>query len=126
VTHETLDQIKLVQHKLIAKKLRENPETVLDFARRNLRQYIGRRRPAPATSLWREWLTLLEQNSIDRIVAVMTAKTDKAAELRQASPFAGALTSEEIARTIHREKERARVRCQSSYLVKCFALIEPE
>jgi hypothetical protein len=110
MTHETLDQIKLAQHKLIAKKLRENPETILGLARRNLRRYIGRRRPAPATSLWREWLTLLEQNSIDRIVAVMTAKTDKAAELRQASPFAGALTQEEIDGTIQREKERARTR----------------
>ena len=46
----------------------------------------------------------------DRIVAVMTAKTETAAELRQASPFAGALTQKEIARTIHREKERARTR----------------
>jgi len=59
------------------------------------------------TSLWREWLTLLEQNQIDRIVTVMTAKTEKAAELRQASPFAGVLGPEEIAATIQREKERA-------------------
>jgi hypothetical protein len=99
VTHETLDQIKLAQHKLIAKKLRENPEAILALAQRNLQRYIGNR-PAPATSLWREWQTLLEENSIDRIVAVMTAKTEKAAELRQASPFAGALSAEEIARTI--------------------------
>jgi hypothetical protein len=110
MTHETIDQIQLTQHKLIAKKLRENPEAVLGLARRNLRRYIARRRPAPATDLWREWLTLLEQNSIDRIVAVMTAKTEKATELRQASPFAGALTAAEIARTIQREKERARTR----------------
>jgi hypothetical protein len=100
-----------IHNKLIAKKLRENPEAVLGLARRNLRRYIGRRRPAPATSLWREWLTLLEQNSIDRIVAVMTAKTQKATELQQASPFAGALTHEEIAGTIQRQKERARTRC---------------
>ena len=93
MTHETLDQIKLAQHKPIAKKLRENPETILALARRNLQRYIGER-PAPATSLWREWRTLLEENSIDRIVAVMTAKTQKAAELRQASVFAGALTQE--------------------------------
>jgi hypothetical protein len=111
VTHETLDQIKLAQHRLIAKKLRENPEAVLGLARRNLRRYLNRRRPAPATSLWREWLTLLEQNSIEHIIAVMTAKTQKATELRQASPFAGAFSQEEIARTIQREKERARVRC---------------
>ena len=83
MTHETLDQIKLAQHRLIAKKLRENPEAVLGLARRNLRRYIGRR-PAPATYLWREWRTILEQDSIDRIVAVMTAKTQKATELRQA------------------------------------------
>lgn len=76
VTHETLNQIKLAQHKPIAKKLRENPETILALARRNLQRYIGDR-PAPATSLWREWRTLLEENSIDRIVAVMTAKTQK-------------------------------------------------
>ena len=109
MTHETLDQIKLAQHKLIAKKLQENPEAILALARRNLRRYIDRR-PAPAAFLWREWRTLLDQNSIDRIVAVMTAKTQKAAELRQASPFAGALTREEIARTIQREKERDRTR----------------
>jgi len=102
-----LDQIQLAQHKLIAKKLQENPETILALAQRNLRRYIGNR-PAPATSLWREWRTLLEENSIDRIVAVMTAKTQKATELRQASPFAGALTQDEIAGTIHREKKRAR------------------
>jgi hypothetical protein len=109
VTHEALDQIKLAQHKLIAKKLQENPEVIIALARRNLRRYIGRR-PAPATSLWREWRTLLEEDSIDRIVAVMTAKTQKATELRQASPFAGALSAGEIARTIQREKERARTR----------------
>jgi hypothetical protein len=48
MTHETLDQIKLTQHKLIAKKLRENPEAVLGLTRRNLRRYIGggrRQRP---------------------------------------------------------------------------------
>lgn len=104
MTHEMLDQIKLAQHKLIAKKLRENPEPIVALARRNLRRYIARR-PAPASYLWREWLALLEQNSVDRVVAVMTAKTEKATELRQASPFAGALTQEEIAGTIQREKE---------------------
>jgi hypothetical protein len=41
----------------------------------------------------------------------MTVKTQKATELRQASPFAGALSQEEIARTIQREKEGARTRC---------------
>ena len=101
------DQIKLAQHKLIAKKLQENPEAILALALGNLRRYIDGR-PAPASSLWREWQTLLEENSIDRIVSVMTAKTQKATELRQASPFAGALSAEEVGRTIHREKERAR------------------
>ena len=110
MTHEILDQIKLAQHRLIAKKLRQNPEPIIALAHRNLRRYIARR-PAPATYLWKEWLALLDQNSVDRIIAVMTAKTQKATELRQASPFAGALSPEEIARTIQREKERARARC---------------
>jgi hypothetical protein len=35
VTHETLDQIQLAQHKLIAKKLQENPEAILALARRH-------------------------------------------------------------------------------------------
>jgi hypothetical protein len=109
VTHETLDQISLAQHKLIAKKLRENPEAIIALARRNLKRYI-KCRPAPASYLWREWRAILEQNSVDRIIAVMTAKTAKATELRQASPFAGVLTSDEIAGTIQREKERARAR----------------
>jgi hypothetical protein len=74
VTHETLDQIKLAQHRLIAKKPQENPEAILALALRNLRRYIDGR-PAPATSLWREWLALIEQNSVPRIIIVMTAKT---------------------------------------------------
>jgi hypothetical protein len=109
VRHEILDQIKLAQHRLIAKKLQENPERILSLARRNLHRFI-KGRSAPATSLWLEWRSILEQDSIDRIVAVMMAKTQKATELRQASPFAGALSQEEIARTIQREKERARAR----------------
>lgn len=109
MTHETLDQIKLAQHKLIAKKLQENPERILALARRNLQRYI-KGRPATATYLWREWRTILEQNSVDRIIAVITAKTQKATELRQASPFAGALSPEEIASSIQREKKRARTR----------------
>ena len=109
VTHETLDQVQLAQHNLIAQKLRENPDTILALAQRNLERYIANR-PTPATFLWRQWRTLLEENSIDHIVAVMTAKTQKATELRQASPFAGALTHDEIATTIQREKERARAR----------------
>lgn len=109
MTHETLDQIKLAQHKLIAKKLQENPERnsclgAAQFAA------VYQRSASIATYLWREWRTILEQNSVDRIIAVMTAKTQKTTELRQASPFAGALSPEEIARTIQREKERARAR----------------
>jgi hypothetical protein len=38
----------------------------------------------------------------------MTAKTQKAIDHRQSSPFSGVLSPEEIARTIQREKERAR------------------
>ena len=86
MTHETLDQIKLAQHRLIAKKLREKPEAVLGLARRNLLRYIGRRRPAPATSLWREWLTLLEQNSIDRIVTVLIPAFRRGFLISAASP----------------------------------------
>ena len=104
-----LDQIGLAQHKLIAEKLQENPEAILALARRNLQRCI-RYRLAPATYLWREWRAILEQKSVDCIIAVMTAKTQKATELRQASPFSGALSPEEIARTIQREKERARTR----------------
>lgn len=59
MTHETLDQVKLAQQKLIAKKLQENPERILALARRNLQRYI-KGRPATATYLWRERRTILE------------------------------------------------------------------
>jgi hypothetical protein len=109
VAHEMLNQIRLAQHELIARKLQENPEAILALAWRNLQRYIGHRL-APAACLWHDWRALLEQGSIDRIVAVMTAKTQKATELRQASPFAGVLSPEEIAGTIQREKQRAQTR----------------
>ena len=46
MTHQTLDQINLAQHKLIAKKLQANPEAILALALRNLQRYIkGHPRP---------------------------------------------------------------------------------
>ena len=40
MTHETLDQIKLAQHKLIEKKLQENPERDFRLSFSNLRNCI--------------------------------------------------------------------------------------
>jgi hypothetical protein len=67
VTPEMLDQIRLAQHHLIAKKLLQDPEATLALAQRDLQRDIGQRL-APATYLWCEWRMILEQSSIDRIV----------------------------------------------------------
>jgi excisionase family DNA binding protein len=91
----TRDQLRsLWLSHAVAGRLVENPEKVLERARRNLQGMVASSARG-ATRIWlREWALLLE-GPIENVLEVLTSRTPRARELRQNSPFAGVLTDAE-------------------------------
>ena len=82
----------LAVHRAIAKRLREDPERLLERASRNLELMI-QKHPGAVTRL-SEWKRILALPVPD-IVEVLLDPRPRARELRHLTPFAGALTAPE-------------------------------
>lgn len=86
------DQRSLSYHRAVVKKLESNPSFYIKKAKQNLRRM--RRHHAGAKSLfdaWQVWLDL----PIDELVSKMLDPAMTARDMRQVSPFAGALNPKE-------------------------------
>ena len=88
--HLWIDQRSLALHEAVAAKLEAHPE-LLDVARQNLERWLQKN---PATAV-REWRRILDSTPLPEVVALLRSSSDEAARLRQSSPFAGLLTTEE-------------------------------
>jgi hypothetical protein len=89
-SHEWIDARSLALHEAVAAKLEARPQ-LLDVARANLARWLAR---DPAGALL-EWARLLDQRPLDDILTLLRSSDERAARLRQSSPFAGVLTPEE-------------------------------
>ena len=91
-SHRLLEARSLAMHALIAHKIEHDPK-LLTIPRSNIERWSLRwKEDAPA---WlSEWKKLLKQ-PWPRIAAVITEPSERAARLRQSSPFAGVLSNEE-------------------------------
>jgi hypothetical protein len=93
--HKTIDQLNLEYHRLIAKKLREQP-SLFDKVVEELRITIGEFNPIDAHPAGcEEWLELLENQSKSVILNLMCDPNENSTRLRQSSPFGGIMTQEE-------------------------------
>jgi hypothetical protein len=90
--HELLERKSLVHHRLIAQKIRESP-ALLGKARENVARLTETVSPASRPYL-QEWLRLLDQG-MEAALAVAIEDSERAAALRQSSPFTALLTEEE-------------------------------
>lgn len=89
--HDRLDERSLALHRLIAAKVRADP-ALLDKARENLRRWQGASgSPSLAFAEWEQILS----GSVDQVTAFLVERSERAARLRQSSPFAGVLTEDE-------------------------------
>jgi excisionase family DNA binding protein len=88
----TRDQEKsLWLHRAILARLAVDPESVLEIARNNAHKILLDQTRDNMTSRWlREWLRVLD-DGVDSVAEVLTSASPRAVELRQNSPFAGAL-----------------------------------
>ncbi|MBL8511175.1 MAG: hypothetical protein JNM52_05970 [Betaproteobacteria bacterium] len=91
-THQEIDQRSLALHRLVASKIRANPDL---FGRAKIT--LARWRDLVSNSshpYLTEWETLMQQG-MEPCLAMATEDSPRAAALRQSSPFAGILTHQE-------------------------------
>jgi len=91
--HQRLEARSLAMHCLIARKISREPR-LLDIARNNLAAWKRAREPGQRPRCLAEWDRVLHQ-PWPRIAAFMVSTSCVAARLRQSSPFAGVLDTEE-------------------------------
>jgi hypothetical protein len=93
--HQTHDKISLEMATRVAQGLGDHPEWI-DLARSNIDRWSRLNHDAPRLlACYAEWRALLER-PIEEVAAILTEETDRGQRLRQNSPFAGALSPQEV------------------------------
>lgn len=91
-SHRLLEARSLAMHAVIARKIERDP-TLLAIPRNNVERW-GARWQESAPAWIYEWREVLKQ-PWPRIAALITEPSERAARLRQSSPFAGVLSNVE-------------------------------
>lgn len=89
--HRLAEERSIAYHRVIAGRLHDEPE-ILDTARRRVREWLTARNPPPFYA--RKWAEVLA-GDVPSIAAFLIDRGDFATELRQSTPFAGALRPQE-------------------------------
>jgi hypothetical protein len=102
VTHRVAEERSLALHRGVARRLRKDPE-VLERARRRVQRWLADGSvPQRRAVRWAEILA----GTVEEVAGVITDTGQEARDLRQVSPFAGALDARErwaILRQLHDE-----------------------
>lgn len=87
-------------HWAVVGRLAEQPDEILELARQNVISLLGQQARSGMTTHWlQQWLQVLD-SGVDEVAAVLTSRSPLALELRQNSPFAGALSQETRSRVL--------------------------
>jgi len=100
--HRLAEERSVAYQSLIAERLPSQPE-VLASARRRVQGWLEAAQMAPFYA--RKWAEILN-GDVPSIAAFLRERSELADELRQSSPFAGALKPEERWRIIRETRER--------------------
>lgn len=92
-------QRSLWLHRVVAGKVALDPVRVASRARRNLGQLRSQHPTGAVTADFDEWESLLD-GPVEVLLATLVSPSQRAVELRQNSPFAGALTERERAKAL--------------------------
>jgi hypothetical protein len=89
--HRLAEERSVAYHRVIARRLQEKP-AILDAARRRVSEWLADESAAPPAAAG--WATVLAGDPAS-IAAFLIERSEAADELRQSSPFAGALAPRE-------------------------------
>lgn len=85
-----VDLFSLMLHRAVAEKLRRNPSDVLRIARENLENWLK-----DDNSALLEWRNILDTETPEAIIKIISQTTGEGQRLRSSSPFAGVLSETE-------------------------------
>ena len=86
-------------HRAVLANLVADPEQVLSLARANVARLLAQHAPGMTARWLAEWQRILD-NGVDEVAEVLASPSPLAVELRQNSPFAGALPQETRAQVL--------------------------
>lgn len=93
--HRYQDAVSLTLGRRIAADLPNRPEWMA-LARENLQRWTVQNADAPGlVRCYTEWLALLDRG-VSEVCRILTQESDEGQRLRQSSPFAGALSPQEV------------------------------
>lgn len=98
------ERVTMELHRVLANKLRADPQAALDVVPDNLAR-LRARLPSPIGQKWVDRWAELVDSPVDLLIQGMLADTPEGRELRQNSPFAGALTQGERLAAIERANQ---------------------
>ncbi len=101
--HRLAEERSVAYHRVIAERLRQRPE-VLDRARQRVAGWLSAKAEAPFYAL--RWSEVLAKDP-SSIAAFLVERSELADELRQSSPFAGALSPQERWQIWRETRDRA-------------------
>jgi hypothetical protein len=100
--HRLAEERSVAYHRVIAERLRHQPE-VLENARQRVQMWLASSGDAPFYA--RKWAEILA-GDISSIAVFLIERSELADELRQSSPFAGALRPQERWKIWRETRER--------------------
>ena len=91
--HQRIDERSLAFGRLIADRVRADPDRWIAHARGNVARWLTNCSPGVRPTLL-EWDRAL-QDGLSAVMPLLTAADERSTRLRQSSPFAGVLTNAE-------------------------------
>jgi hypothetical protein len=89
--HQLAEERSLAYHQVVAERLRQQPE-LLEQARQRVEGWLGEQKPPRFYAV--RWAELLAGDA-EAVGAFLVSRSELATELRQSSPFAGAISPQE-------------------------------
>jgi len=93
--HDLIDRRNLDLNRLVAKKIRRQPE-LMDLVRDKLDRTLGEFRLSESCkNALREWETIFSLKSFNEILEILVEDSEEGNRLRQSTPFTGILSQQE-------------------------------
>lgn len=100
--HDRIDRRSLELHRLVAEKIRQQPE-LMDFVREKLNRSLSEPRLSESCKdALREWHTLLTCRSTEEVLDIITEDSEEGQRLRHSTPFSGILSQPERMKVFRR------------------------
>ena len=90
MNHQDIDRRSLMMHRIIAARLRAQPELIA-VAHANMARWN-----CPERAPWREWSQILSSQTVEEISQLIDRGDEDACRMRQSAPFAGILSAKEV------------------------------